>query len=324
MKAMILAAGFGTRLRPLTLERAKPAIPLLGKPLVVRLIQRLLGSGITAFRLNLHHLPHTVEQAFAAGPRAQLPVSFRYEPEILGTAGGLKASEAFFDNEPLLMVNGDIVLDFPLLDALAFHRSSGALATLVLRRQSPPYRFTPLRMDRDGRLCNFKGTTPPGKPGSDTYLFTGVHILQPRIFDFIPPGRFWEINDQVYPTAMAAGEEVFGFPIDDGYWNDVGDPSRYLQAQRDLLLRGQGHSLVCKSPEAHVVEPADLGPFVSLERGCIIEGETVVENAILWEDAKLKRSARVRNSVLGSGVTVDSHCMNKVVTRNGEMSFGLT
>lgn len=324
MKAMILAAGLGTRLRPLTLERAKPAIPLLGKPLVIHLIERLLGSGVTSFRLNLHHLPHTIEDVFESGTQADWPVSFRFEPEILGTAGGLKASENFFDNETLIMVNGDIVMDFPLQEALEFHKSSGALATLVLRPQEPPYRFTPLRVDKTGRLCNFKGTNVNGEALSGTYLFTGVHIMSPRIFDYIPPGRFWEINDQVYPAAMAQGETVLGFPLSEGYWNDLGDPCRYLRAQRDALLRGQGDSLISRAPDTQVLAPSRLGPFVSLEPGCVLEPESEAENSILWRNSSLKRGVRVKNCIIGSGVAVDADCRNKVVTRNGEISFDAT
>ena len=114
MKAMILTAGLGTRLRPLTLERAKPAIPLLEKPLVVRLITKLLRDDVTAFRLNLHHLPDTIETIFRCPQWADLAVSFSYESQILGTAGGLKANESYFHSGAFLMVNGDIVMDFPL------------------------------------------------------------------------------------------------------------------------------------------------------------------------------------------------------------------
>ena len=156
MKAMILAAGLGTRLRPLTLERAKPAIPLLGKPLVIRLIEKLAQHGATDFRLNLHHLPRTIEDLFRIGPWDSLPVSFSYEARILGTAGGLKANEAFFDQGTFLMVNGDIVMEFPLEEAVAFHQQREALATLVLYPQQAPYRHSPIRIDEEGRSPQFQ------------------------------------------------------------------------------------------------------------------------------------------------------------------------
>ncbi len=173
MKAMILAAGLGTRLRPLTLERAKPAIPVIGKPLVVRLIEQLMKNGADSFRLNLHHLPDTVETVFRSAPAGDLPVSFSYEPEILGTAGGVKANESFFDQGTFLLVNGDIIMDFSLGEALEFHRRRKALATLILYPQSHPYVYFPVRIDENGVLNHFKGIQDTSTPHQAAYVFAG-------------------------------------------------------------------------------------------------------------------------------------------------------
>ncbi len=324
MKAMVLAAGLGTRLRPLTLECAKPAIPLSGQPLMCRLIERLRAEGVTEFRLNLHHLPHTIERVFESDSETDWPVSFSFEPEILGTAGGLKANESFFDDEPLIMVSGDIVLDFPLKEALAFHRSSGAIATLVLRPQKPPYQFTPLQMDKDGRLDNFSGLGLDNAPESVTYLFASVHILEPRIFDYIPPGRFWEIIKQAYPAAIAEGEAVLGYSVGQGYWNALDDAVRYLQAQRYLLRKEQDDRSTFYSTQAQIFPLTQLGPFVSIEEGCVVESRARVENSILWRNARVRSGISLKNCIIGSGVTIDADCTNRVVTRNGETSLDFT
>ena len=171
MKAMILTAGLGTRLRPLTLERAKPAIPLLERPLVVHLITKLMKDDVADFRLNLHHLPHTIERIFQSTASGDLPVSFSYESQILGTAGGLKANESYFDGDTFLMVNGDIVIDFPLKEALAFHKENKPLATLILYPQSAPYSYFPMQIDEDGLLRNFKGACLGGKLRPETVRF---------------------------------------------------------------------------------------------------------------------------------------------------------
>jgi NDP-sugar pyrophosphorylase family protein len=318
MKAMILAAGLGTRLRPLTLEKAKPAIPLVGVAVVVRLIQTLMDQGVTKFRLNLHHLPQTIEQVFEASPRDSLPVSFSYEPEILGTAGGLKANESFFDDPTFVMANGDIFIDFPLEKAVAFHREKGALATLVLFRQDPPYRYLPVQIDEEGRLCNFKDArTPVGRLRPEAFVFTGIHILEPEIFEFIPGGCFYEINDQVYPTALKSGRQVLGFPVE-GYWNDLGDPGRYLAAQRDLLIRSGRVPPVHVSPAASISSTAGLGRYVSVEAGSILEDNSFLENDILWENVLVRSGVRIRNCIAGSGVTIESECVDRIVTRHGE------
>ncbi len=318
MKAMILAAGLGTRLRPLTLERAKPAIPLLGKPLVARLIERLIENGAREFRLNLHHLPLSIEGVFKRPQWAALPVSFSFEPDILGTAGGLKANESLFADETFLLVNGDIVMDFTLDEAIVFHRERGAFATLILYPQSPPFRYTPVRIDDEGLLHNFKNAGAADKMARDqAYVFTGVHILEPEIFDFIPAGRVCEINDEVYPSAIRAGRRVYGLPVE-GYWNDLGSPARYLEAQQHLLNIGQHNPPVHISPLALVADRAVLGPHVSVEAGSVIEADTYVENAVLWENVVVKRGSIVRNCIIGSGVTIGSGCSDRVVTRNGE------
>jgi mannose-1-phosphate guanylyltransferase len=317
MKAMILAAGLGTRLRPLTLEIAKPAVPLLGKPLVVRLMEELVREGMSDFRLNLHHIPDSVEVLFRTPPWDTLPVSFSHEAKILGTAGGLKANESFFEDGTFLMANADIVMDFPLSEALEFHSERAALATMILYPQEPPFRYFPVRIDRDGHLRDFKGMCPGGDLRSETYVFTGVHILEPRIFEYIPTSKFCEINDEVYPAALARGERIFGYPVE-GYWNDLGDPSRYLSAQKDLLSRENPREPVCIVADAHVSESAIVGPFVSAGKGCVIESGATVENSILWENVRIKDSSVVRNCIVGSHVTLEGHFSGRVITRNGE------
>jgi NDP-sugar pyrophosphorylase family protein len=318
MKVMILAAGLGTRLRPLTLERAKPAIPVLGKPLVIRLIENLMEQGATEFRLNLHHLPSSIDTVFASPPWMGVPASFSYEETILGTAGGLKDNESFFNEETFLMANGDILFDFPLDRALSFHKEQEALATLVLYRQTPPYRHFPIRITEDGRLQNFKNVRgPAGKVREGTYVFTGIHILEPEIFELIPPGCFCEINDEVYPEALNQGKRVLGFPVE-GYWNDLGDPARYLQASTDLLRHWETTPPAYVSADVRVGDSVEIGANVSIEAGCRLDSNTGVQNAILWENVRVTNHASVRNCIVGSDMIIDSDCSQRIITRHGE------
>jgi NDP-sugar pyrophosphorylase family protein len=313
---MVLAAGFGTRLRPLTLERAKPAIPLLGTPLIVRIVERLSKAGCSGFRLNLHHLPESVEQVFQRPEYTQMPVSFSFEPDILGTAGGLKANESFFDSETFILCNGDIVPSVSMTEAMEFHRSHGGIATLLLYPQTPPYRYFPVRIDCDGRLCNFKGAAPGKDVLPDVFVFTGLHILEPEIFEWIPGGRFCEINDEVYPHAMRNGKAVYGFPVS-GYWNDVGDPLRYLEAQRDLI-RVECDRARRLATGASVAEDARLGPDVTLGPGCVLGPGASVENSILWERVVIRPNITVRNAIIGADLTISRDCRNMVLSRQGE------
>jgi NDP-sugar pyrophosphorylase family protein len=320
MKAMILAAGLGTRLRPLTLERAKPAVPLLGTPLMIRLLETLMENTIHAFRINLHHLPHTIEQLFNVSPWDSIPVSFSHEPSILGTAGGLKDNEAFFDQGTFVMANGDILIDFSLADALAFHKDSDALATLILFPQSPPYQYYPMRIDENGKLVDFKGFGSARLPRSQTYVFTGIHILETEIFQYIPKGRFSSITDEAYVAAMKDGKNVCGFPVT-GYWNDIGDPQRYLQVQRHLINGNKAGATAHPSRFAAVDATAHVGRFVSVGNGCQFDSGSSVENSILWDKVVIEEKSSIRNCIVGSGTIVSGHHSDMIISQHGVRSF---
>lgn len=318
---MILAAGLGTRLRPLTLERAKPSIPLLAKPLLLRLLEKLAGEEVSEFRINLHHLPESIKKIFESHDDCPYSVSFSFEPEILGTAGGLKNNEDFFERETFIMANGDIIADFRLSEAVRFHKERKAIATLVLYPQELPYRYSPIRVDKNFRLRQFKELRLPGdEPVPQAYVFTGIHILEPEILDFIPNGIFCEINETVYPSVIEEGIPIYGFPVT-GYWNDLGEPDRYLEAQRHLFLTRNIPPHVCIAPDVLLPSHCRMGPFVSVERGCVIESECDVENAIILEQAHIKKGAGIRNCIVGAGVTVEGiHC-NKIISRHGTVAF---
>jgi NDP-sugar pyrophosphorylase family protein len=318
MKAMILAAGLGTRLRPLTFERAKPAIPLLGKPIVVRLVEKLIREGVTDFRLNLHHLPQSVEEVFEKSTGNNSSITFSYEPEILGTAGGLKANETYFDQGTFLMANGDIVAEISLREAIAFHKEQNAFATLILYPQLPPYRHAPIRIDEMGRLRQFKGDWPGGPLRDETYVFTGIHILEPDIFSLIPSGTFHEINDQVYPEALRRDRTILGYPVS-GYWNDVGDPVRYLEAQKEMLLQRKSGCTFDIGPRAQLAASAKLGKFVTAGSDFVMDSDSYAENSIFWDDVRLGSGSRLENCIVGSGTFVGGRHSNKIITRNGEV-----
>ncbi len=318
MRAMILTAGLGTRLRPLTLELAKPAAPLCRKPIILRLAQYLEAQGVEKFRLNLHHLPETIEEVFQG---TQLDVSFRFEPKILGAAGGLKNNEDFFENKPFLMVNGDIFTTCPLKPLIDFHLRERPLATLGLIEQKPPYAHFPVRINKEFELFDFKGSTIKGVPRSEVFVFTGVHVLDPEIFQYIPKSEPYDINSQVYVNAMKAGERVCGFPIK-GYWNDLGDPNRYLRAHMDLLSGVAGP--LNEIPIAHdaTIDPsARIGPTSVVDNGCVVGASTVIENSVLWPDVKIYGSTKLNNCIVARSVKITGNHSNKIITNNGTSVF---
>ena len=322
MKAMALCAGLGTRLRPLTLERAKPAIPVCGKPLILRTLEYLRARGVSSFRLNLSWLPDSIMDLFKGESGSCFDVGFSHEPQILGTGGGLKANQSFFKSDTFMMVNGDILFDFDIESAIYFHKKNRPLATLLLAPQSPPFRFTPLRMDYDSNITSFLDNPVTAVLRPETYVFTGIHIIEPDIFDYIEPVGFQEIISHAYKRGLKDGRRILGFRVD-GYWNDLGNPTGYLRAVQDILQGQLVDSAIPSfmAPNSRIL-PGALARNSSLESGCILgEGSRVIDS-IIWEDSIIEKESEIVNCIVGAGVKVSGMRENEVITRNGYRSIG--
>src|SRR5215204_326870 len=207
MRAIILSAGYGTRLWPLTEDRTKPAIPILGKPLVGYVAEYLAGYGIDEIVVNLHHRPESVRRALGDGSRFGVKLHYVEEPVILGTSGALDNTRSFFDHETFVVINGKIITDIDLNAALETHRRLRALATLVLLPNTRRERFSVVETEHD-RISGFGGMPLANNDGPKPLMFTGIHILEPRIFEYIPRGVFSDSVIHVYPQAIANGECV--------------------------------------------------------------------------------------------------------------------
>ncbi len=292
---MILAAGFGLRMRPLSLLRAKPALPVLNRPLIHWTLERLARGGVKDVVVNLHHLPDTIRGEMGIGRRLGLRVRYSYERRILGTGGGPRAVREFFGDEPCLIVNGDIWFDFDLKRLLASHRRLGALATLALRPNPDPSRYSPVVLGPQGAIRAIGGR-PHARRGAPL-LFTGVHILEPELLDRLPRGECDSVRS-LYVPAIARGERIAGVMVR-GAWYDLGTPELYLRAQRALLRRkatgARAGSVVHRSARvgrgAHL-KGSVIGPHCRIGDGATVEG------SILWERVCVGRSARVRGAIL--------------------------
>ncbi|MGC8660111.1 MAG: sugar phosphate nucleotidyltransferase [Desulfomonilaceae bacterium] len=315
MKAMVLAAGHGVRLRPLTQERAKPAIPLVGKPLILRIVEKFRRLGVDAFRINLHTLPETVMGLFDLQAGENSDVSFSYEKEILGTAGGLKANQSFFTEDTFLTVNGDIFFEFDVSQILNFHKQRCPLATLALYPQTHPYQHTPIQIDPDFRIHSFVKARQLLQKNKPAFVFTGVAILSNKIFELIPSDTFSDIVPDVYEPSLASGFEICGYPVK-GYWNDLGAPSRYLATQRDILGCVHNSPFIFLDRTAINKSPK-IGPYVSVGPRSIIEDGCEIQDSILWEDCHVLPGSRINHCIIGQGVTVQGDLEKKVITQNG-------
>src|SRR5262245_50697940 len=210
---MILAAGFGTRLWPLTVGRTKPAIPFLNRPLIAYTIEYLKRYGVEDLIINLHHEPDSVRASIGDGSRYGVRINYSVERgEILGTSGALDCVRDQLDQETFAVINGKIITDIDLGAAIATHRSRKALATLVLLPNHKRERFSEVKITEDGRISEFAGFPAPPIPHTPypiphtPLMFTGIHILEPGIFDYIPRGVFSDSVRDVYPKAMADGK----------------------------------------------------------------------------------------------------------------------
>ena len=231
MKAMILAAGLGTRLRPLTNTVPKPLLPVLGTPLIIWNLLLLKRHGFHEVVINLHHLAPMIEQALGNGSKFGLRIIYSHEPVILGTGGGIKQAEPYFSGEPVLVVNGDTLFEMDLDALCAFHRTSRAAATLVLREDPDAAQWGLVEVGPDYRIATITGKGVVSAVPTMPRMFAGIHILNPRLLREVPKGVASSIIDP-YVAAIARGESVLGYDIT-GYWSDIGTAQRYAQAEQD-------------------------------------------------------------------------------------------
>jgi len=292
MRAMILSAGYGTRLWPLTEDRTKPALPILGKPLVGYVAEYLAGYGCKDIVVNLHHRPESVKSALGDGSQFGVNLNYIEEPVILGTSGALDNARHLLDQETFIVINGKIITDIDLHAAMATHRQTDALATLVLLPNVARQRFTIVET-AGGLLRGFAGM--PTNPNATSLLddpplmFTGIQILEPRIFDYIPRHVFSHSTVDVYPQAVANGERIAAH-VAAGHWYELSTIQRYLEVSLSLL--------------------ADKGRDVYVgKRTTIADGVAAgarVSHSILWDDVRVEPGAVVKRAILADGVRIQS------------------
>lgn len=298
MRAIILSAGYGTRLWPLTEDRTKPAIPILGKPLVGYVAEYLASYGFNDIVVNLHHRPESVRAALGDGSKFGVKLQYVEEPVILGTSGALDNTREFFQNETFLAINGKIITEIDLREALETHRKTNALATLILLRNHKRERFSVVNVDR-GRITGFGGMPDVNSSDPESPLmFTGIQILEPRIFDYIPRRVFSHSTTDVYPQAIANGETIAAH-VATGTWRELSTLKRYLDISVEMLNeRGQ--------------------KYVA-GRNCDVPSTAQVFDSVLWDNVTVGSNAYVRGCIFADGVRISGDCSfrNAVVVPRG-------
>ena len=325
MKAIIMAGGEGSRLRPLTCDCPKPMVPLMDKPVMYYAVELLKRHGVREAAATLHYLPDRVRDYFGDGSGFGLAMRYYEETDPLGTAGSVRQAEDFL-TETFIVLSGDGVTDCNLTEALRFHREKGALATLVLKSVETPLEYGVVVADADGRIRRFVEKPGWGEVFSDT-VNTGIYILEPEVLKQIPSGRPYDFGRELFPALLEKGMPVFGYVMKD-YWCDIGDLSAYLRAHADAMdgrinlpmdIRPGG---VYRSPGARVErsallegpcfigegavvrEGARVGAYSVLGEGSVVAEQASVKRSVLWRQAQLYRGSQARGCVLADGASL--------------------
>lgn len=305
MRGMILAAGLGTRLRPLSYELPKPVIPVLGRPLCTYNMEFLRRAGIKSFVLNLHTHPKLIQQRVTGWAGKRTRIDFTLEPVILGTGGGIGNAREFLKGGTFVTVNGDTILSFPFASALAFHRERRAQATLILF-PDPAKRYTPVWIAEGGRITGFGREAGEGTRSG---FYTGFQIVEPELLLRIPPGKASCIIRETYAPLVADKAPIFGF-LSSGRFQEFGTPADYLEGTLSLLPAGGEEPAltggfttvppVYISPKARVGPGARIGPGAVIEEGATVGEGASVARAILWPGAVLPAGEELVGAILTS------------------------
>ncbi len=313
MKAMILAAGFGERHTPLTRCTPKPMFPVMNRPILEHTLRYLKSHGFRKIVVNLHHLPDAVMDYFGDGSSLGLDVVYSREPEILGTAGGIKLAQSHLDDGTFLVVNSDILTDVDLGAMLEFHQSNRSRLTLALTPTPSAETHDPIELDPTGRIVHFVGASSINIPElTSRWTFSGIQIMEPEIFERIPEGRFCGTTDEIFPAMVEEGVNVFGY-VHEGYWRDMGTRAGYLQLHRDIFdgaarlveatgLEENAQTFIGKN--CNIAPDAQVGPYAILGDGCTVGDGARIVNSVCWENAVIGARALVQDSILGKGARV--------------------
>jgi len=324
VKAVILAGGFGTRLRPLTTSLPKPMVPMGNVPLMEHTVRLLARQGMTDLTVLLYVQPERITEHFGDGSRWGARIRYVTPSADLGTAGAVKHAVGSL-KEPVLIISGDLLTDFDLKAAINFHTAKAADATMVLTRVEHPLQYGIVITDDDGRIVRFLEKPSWGEVFSDT-INTGIYLLEPSVLELVPPERSYDFGKDLFPRLLADGRACYGF-VALGYWRDVGDLTEYRLAHLDLLAgkvrvempgrrvtkKGNGiwldeEVLVDKTARLSgavlIGRGTEVGPNAKIVNsvigpGCRIGERAVIEGSVIWEGVEVGAGARLEECMVG-------------------------
>ncbi len=299
MNAVVMAGGYGTRLRPLTIKRPKPMIPVAGRPMLEHIVRLLVRHGFKRILMLTYFFPEAIEEHFGDGRDFGAQVTYHQDPPGgLGTAGAVRGVADIIEG-PFLVISGDVITDFDLTHAWEFHRERGDLVTMVITRVHNPLPFGMVITDEDGKVTRFLEKPSWGEIFSDT-INTGIYIMEPEVLDRIPEGISRDFSRDVFPGLLAEGHPPSAYDAQ-GYWKDIGTAVEYLQLHREISA---GTISLDIPGEMKVLEEAVLYLGVGAQAS---EGAWFTGTVVLGDGAQVDEGCRVRDSFIGPGSTVDTN-----------------
>lgn len=307
MKAVVMAGGEGTRLRPLTSNQPKPMVPILNKPVMGYILELLKEHDIEDIVATLQFLPQLIKNYFGRGSDYGVNLHYSIEDYPMGTAGSVKEAEDFLD-EPFIVISGDALTDFDLTQLVEFHKRKGAMVTIALKRVENPLEFGVVITEESGQIERFLEKPTWGQVFSDT-VNTGIYVLEPEIFKYIPKGEKYDFSKDLFPVLLEKGAPLYGCILD-GYWCDIGNFEQYMQAHRDVLdLKSK-----IQPPGIRMRENVWIGDGADVDMSVDISGPVVI-----GQNAKVEAGAELDEySVIGNNVVIKSmaHVHRTVVWDN--------
>lgn len=333
-KAMILAGGKSTRLYPLTKAVPKPLVPVAGEPISGHIMRWLASFGYAHVAINIHYHADAIRRAFGDGGNFGVSLEYLYEHELSGSAGAVKALEAFFD-ETFVVVGCDDLTDANLDALVTFHKKSGALATIGLVECEEVDQYGVVVTDATGKIVEFQEKPAKGTERS-RLVNTGIYVFEPEIFRHIPADTFYDFGKQVFPALQQAGERFYGLHLTGAYWRDIGTPNEYRLATEDVLagrVRLRGARATGIPPDARFGDGVQIDGDVRLGHRVVIGdrvritgpsvvGDDVVvgddcsiDRSIVWDHARLGARVSLVDSIVGIGFAVpsDTELVDRIV-----------
>jgi len=330
VKAVVMAGGEGSRLRPLTIRRPKPMVPIAGKPVMEHILNLLKRHGITEVVVTVQYLASNIEDYFGNGSQFGMRISYSREDIPLGTAGSVKNAEDQL-TEPFLVISGDALTDYNLTDLIAYHREKKSLATLMLAHVPNPLEYGVIITNEDGHIAQFLEKPSWGEVFSDT-INTGIYVIDPQIFPYFEKNKPFDFSQELFPMMLRNGDPIYGYIVESGYWCDVGNLVEYMRANADVLqgrvqaeipAKNAGGNIWCETgveiaEDAQLYGPIYLAHDCKIKSGAIIHGPSTIghytivderaqiDRSIVWNNSYIGERAELRGALVGSSTSIKS------------------